>query len=62
MIRTSIQTPNQDQGALASPIARDFVRIVMARRGVTAAEAGKIYLDYINRSAPTGNRRQRKAA
>jgi hypothetical protein len=35
---------------LCSPVALAFVRIVVARRGVTQAEARRIYLDYINRT------------
>jgi hypothetical protein len=46
------------QGIFASPVARAFVRIVVARRGVTEVQARKIYLDYINRSKPAGNRGQ----
>jgi len=41
----------------ASPVARAFVRIVVARRGVTEARARKIYLDYINRSLSADDRR-----
>ena len=36
----------------SSPVAIAFVRIVVARRGITEAEARKIYLDYINRAQP----------
>jgi hypothetical protein len=39
---------------LASPVARAFVRTVMARRGISEAEACKVYLDYLNRSKPVG--------
>jgi hypothetical protein len=51
MARTDTQTP--DQKIFASPVARAFVRTVMARRGLSEAEARKVYLDYINRSPPT---------
>jgi predicted LPLAT superfamily acyltransferase len=34
---------------LSSPVARAFVRTVVARRGITEAEARRIYLDYLNR-------------
>ncbi len=37
---------------LASPVARAFVRTVMARRGISEEEACKVYLDYLNRSKP----------
>jgi hypothetical protein len=51
MARTDTQTP--DQKTFSSPVARAFVRTVMARRGLSEAEARKVYLDYINRSPPT---------
>jgi hypothetical protein len=51
MARTDTQTP--DQKIFSSPVARAFVRTVMARRGLSEAEARKVYLDYINRSSPT---------
>jgi len=48
---TKIGLENRDATRIfASPVARAFVRIVVARRGVTEARARKIYLDYINRS------------
>jgi len=34
-----------------------FVRTVMARRGISEAQARKIYLDYINRSSPADDPR-----
>ena len=39
---------------LASPVARAFVRTVMARRGISEAQACKVYLDYLNRPKPSG--------
>ena len=51
MARTDAQTP--DQKIFCSPVARAVVRTVMARRGLSEAEARKVYLDYINRSPPT---------
>jgi hypothetical protein len=51
MTRTNTQTP--DQETFSSPVARAFVRTVMARRGLSEAEARKVYLDYINRSPAT---------
>jgi hypothetical protein len=52
MTRTDTQTPDQET-FFSSPVARAFVRTVMARRGLSEAEARKVYLDYINRSLPT---------
>jgi len=49
------------QRIFASPVARAFVRIVVARRGVSEAQARKIYLDYLNRAKPVGDRGQREA-
>ena len=51
MAPTDTQTP--DQKTFSSPVARAVVRTVMARRGLSEAEARKVYLDYINRSQPT---------
>jgi hypothetical protein len=48
------------QRILSSPVALAFVRIVVARRGITEAKARKIYLDYLYRSKPVGNRGQRE--
>jgi hypothetical protein len=47
------RTETPDQKTFASPVALAFVRTVMARRGLSEAEARKVYLDYINRSPPT---------
>jgi hypothetical protein len=62
MSRTSTtRLGNHDrQRIFASPVARAFVRIVVARRGVTEAQARKMYLDYLNRSKPAGDRGQRE--
>ncbi len=55
MTRKTI-TPRPDQfddaRIFASPVARAFVRTVVARRGITEAQACQIYLDYINRARP----------
>jgi hypothetical protein len=55
MTRKTI-TPRPDQfddaRIFASPVARAFVRTVVARRGITEAQARQIYLDYINRARP----------
>jgi hypothetical protein len=40
----------------SSPVALSFVRIVVARRGISEAEARQIYLDYIDRAQPADNR------
>jgi hypothetical protein len=47
------RTDTETQKTFSSPVARAFVRTVMARRGLTEAEARKVYLDYLNRSPPT---------
>ena len=60
--RTNTQTRNPDQRIFSSLVALAFVRTVVARRGISEAQARKVYLDYLNRSAPAGNRGQRKAA
>ena len=64
MARTSpIRLENRNrQRIFASPVALAFVRTVMARRGISEAQARKVYLDYLNRSKPADNRGQRKAA
>jgi hypothetical protein len=41
----------------SSPVVLAFVRTVVARRGVSEAEARQAYLDYINRSQSTGQTR-----
>ena len=51
-----------DERIFCSPVARDFVRIVTVRRGVTEAQARRIYLDYINRTEPERERRPCSAA
>jgi hypothetical protein len=50
------------QRILSSPVARAFVRIMVARRGVTEAKARKIYLEYLYRSKPAASRGQRENA
>jgi hypothetical protein len=44
------------------PVALAFVRTVVARRGISEAQARKVYLDYLNRSKATADRRRRKVA
>jgi len=46
----------------SSPVALAFVRIVVARRGISEAEARQIYLDYINRAQPAENRGRHEVA
>ena len=53
---------HERQRILSSPVARAFVRIVVARRGVTEAKARRIYLEYLYRSKPADSRRQRENA
>lgn len=62
MTRTNTQTRNPDQRTFSSPVALSFVRIVTERRGVSEAQARKVYLDYINRSKPAEDRGRRKVA
>jgi hypothetical protein len=50
------------QRIFSSPVALAFVRIVVARRGVTEAKARQIYLDYLNRAKPADDRRPRDDA
>jgi hypothetical protein len=45
----------------SSSVALAFVRTAH-RREISEAQARKVYLDYLNRSKPLGNRGQRKAA
>ncbi len=52
MTRTSTEARTQRQRIFSSPVVLAFVRTVMARRGISEAQARKIYLDYINRSSP----------
>lgn len=61
-INTTTGLENRAQQRIfASPVALAFVRTVVARRGVTKAQARKIYLDYLNRAQPH-RRGARKAA
>lgn len=46
----------------SSPVALAFVRTVVARRGVSEAQARKVYLNYIQRSAPADPRRRQQVA
>jgi hypothetical protein len=62
MTRTNTHTRNPDQRIFTSPVALAFVRIVTQRRGISEAQARKVYLDYINRSKPADKRGRRKVA
>jgi hypothetical protein len=65
MSRSSTSTrlgTHDRQRIFASPVARAFVRIVVARRGISEARAREIYLEYLNRSKPAGDRGSRENA
>jgi hypothetical protein len=52
-IITKAELEDRDRETLlASPVARAFVRTVVARRGITEAQARQIYLDYLDRVPP----------
>ena len=44
----------------SSPVALAFVRSVVAHRGISEAQARKVYLDYLNRSKPSADAKRRK--
>jgi hypothetical protein len=48
-VKTGLEKQARER-IFASPVALAFVRTVVARRGISEAEARQIYLDYINRS------------
>lgn len=61
-IKTTTGLENRtEQRVFSSPVALAFVRTVVARRGVSEAQARKIYLDYLNRAQPH-RRGERSAA
>ncbi|NEV75637.1 hypothetical protein DYI24_01075 [Rhodopseudomonas sp. BR0C11] len=64
MSRTSTSRfeDHQQERLFSSPVALAFVRIVVERRGLTEAQARKIYLDYLNRAEPAETRGKRAAA
>lgn len=63
MSQTNVTTPkNRADRTFSSPVAIAFVRTVMARRGITEAQARQIYRDYLNRAEPDAGRRPRKVA
>jgi len=59
MTRNSTTRPeNRDERIFSSPVALAFVRIVVERRGISEAQARKVYLDYIDRSKPADSPRE----
>ena len=53
--KTGLESRTRER-IFSSPVALAFVRIVVARRGISEAEARQIYLDYINRAQPAEDR------
>jgi len=53
--KTGLESRTRER-IFSSPVALAFVRIVVARRGISETEARQIYLDYINRAPPADNR------
>jgi hypothetical protein len=53
--KTGLENSTREK-IFSSPVVLAFVRTVVARRGISEAEARQIYLDYINRSQPADNR------
>ena len=56
--RTGLENRSRER-IFSSPVVLAFVRTVVARRGISEAEARQIYLDYINRSSRSADRRGR---
>ena len=59
--RTGLENRTRER-IFSSPVALAFVRIVVARRGISETEARQIYLDYINRVRPADNRKRCEVA
>ena len=59
--RTGLENCTRER-IFSSPVALAFVRIVVARRGISETEARQVYLDYINRAPPADNRGRREVA
>ena len=57
--RTGLEKRTRER-ILSSPVVLAFVRTVVARRGISEAEARQIYLDYINRSPRSADHRGRR--
>ena len=64
MTRTSTtRLENRNRRGFSPPRLRAPLSVQSwRRRGISEAQARKVYLDYLNRSKPLGNRGQRKAA
>jgi hypothetical protein len=59
--RTGLESRTRER-IFSSPVALAFVRIVVARRGISEIEARQVYLDYINRTRPAENRERCEVA
>ena len=57
--RTGLENRTRER-IFSSPVVLAFVRTVVARRGISEAEARQIYLDYINRSPRSADHRGRR--
>ncbi|MBR0750828.1 hypothetical protein JQ604_01445 [Bradyrhizobium jicamae] len=57
--RTGLENRSRER-IFSSPVVLAFVRTVVARRGISEAEARQIYLDYINRSSRSADHRGRR--
>jgi hypothetical protein len=53
--KTGLESRTRER-LFSSPVALAFVRIVVARRGISETEARQVYLDYINRTQPAEDR------
>ena len=53
--KTGLENSTREK-IFSSPVVLAFVRTVVARRGISEAEARQIYLDYINRTQPAEDR------
>ena len=59
--RTGLENCTRER-IFSSPVALAFVRIVVARRGISETEARQVYLDYINRTRPAETRGRHEVA
>ena len=59
--RTGLEKRTRER-IFSSPVALAFVRIIVARRGISETEARQVYLDYINRTQPAENRGRHEVA
>jgi len=65
MARTNTTTGLENRAGeriFSSPVALAFVSRVQKHRGVSEADARKLYLEYIRKTHPTSDRRPRAAA